>query len=88
MFDGEHGITLHAMQGYWALSHGEGKVSWFFSSCGRNLGYILKLRRGWPLKTRVYSAMSGFLSSYDGHLRNLQEPWQGNGEASRGEAGV
>ena len=33
MFDGEHGIALHAMQGKRASSHGEGEVSWFFSSC-------------------------------------------------------
>ena len=25
-----------------------GVVSWVFSSCGRNLGYILELRRGCP----------------------------------------
>ena len=30
MFDGEHGIALHAMQGNQASSHGEGEVSWFF----------------------------------------------------------
>ena len=32
MFDGEHGIDLHAMQGNHASSHGEWEVSWFFSS--------------------------------------------------------
>ena len=31
--------------------------------------------------------MSGHLSSYEGHLRNLLEAWQGNTDASRGEAG-
>ena len=31
--------------------------------------------------------MSGLLSSYDGHLRNLQEDWQGNMDAARGEVG-
>ena len=30
--------------------------------------YILELRRGWPFETRVCSAKSGLLSSYDGHL--------------------
>ena len=30
---------------------------------------------------------SGLLSSYEGHLRKLQEVWQGNMNASRGEAG-
>ena len=38
------------MQGNRASSQGYGEVSWFFSSCGRNLGYILELRRGWPSK--------------------------------------
>ena len=38
MFDGEHGIALPAMQGHRDSSHGKGEVSWFFSSCGGNLG--------------------------------------------------
>ena len=29
MFDWEHGIALHAMQGNRASSHGEGEVPWF-----------------------------------------------------------
>ena len=62
---------MHAMQGNWASSLTVGDVSWYFSSCGGNLGYILELRWGWPFKTRVCSATSGFLSSYDGYLRNL-----------------
>ena len=41
MFDGEHGIALHTMQGNRASSHREGEVSCFFSICGENLGYIL-----------------------------------------------
>ena len=43
MFDVEHGIALHAMQVNWAASRGEGEVSWFFSSSGRNLGFLLEL---------------------------------------------
>ena len=31
MFDGEHGIVLHTMQGSRASSHGEREVSWFYS---------------------------------------------------------
>ena len=53
MFHGEHGIALHALHGNHASSRSEGEVSWFFSSCGGNLGYILELRGGWPFKTRV-----------------------------------
>ena len=71
MFDWEHGIALHAMQGNRASCLNEREVSWFISSCGRNLGYILELRQGWPFKIRVSSATSGLLSSYDGHVRNI-----------------
>ena len=59
------------MQGNQASSTGEEYVSWDFSSCGGNLGYILELRRGWTFETPLFSAKSGLLSSYDGQLRNL-----------------
>ena len=71
MFDWEQGIALHTMQGMRASSPAEGDVSWDFSRCCRNLGYILELQRGWPFETPLCSAESGLLSSYDGHLRNL-----------------
>ena len=71
MFHWEYGIALHAVQGNEASSPGEGDVSWDFSSCGRNLGYILELQRGWPFEIPLCSAKSGLLSSYDRHLRNL-----------------
>ena len=35
----------------------------------------------------VCSDTSGRLSSYDRHLRNLHEAWQGNTDTSRSEAG-
>ena len=82
VFDGEHRNALHTMQGNQASYHGEGEVSWFFSICGGNLGYILELRWGQPFKTRVCSVTSGLLSSYEGHLGNLHEDWQGNRDAS------
>ena len=50
MFDWEHGIFLHPMQGIRASFPTKRDVSWDFSSCGRNLGYIRKLQWGWPLK--------------------------------------
>ena len=53
-----------------------------FLELQQNLVYILKLRQVWPYKTRICSAMSGLLSSYDGHIRNLLEAWQGNKDAS------
>ena len=64
-------IALHPMEGKPASSPGVGYVSWDFSSCGRNLGYILELPRGWPFKTPLCSGKSGLLSSNYGHLRNL-----------------
>ena len=71
MFNCEYDIALHEMQGNQASSPSEGYVSWDFSSYGRNMGYILELQRGWPFETPLYSAKSGLLSSFDGHLRNL-----------------
>ena len=43
---------------------------------------MLELRRGWPFETRVCSAKSGLLSSYDGHLGKLNYAWQENTDAS------
>ena len=80
----ENAIALHAMQGNRASSRREGGVSWVFSSCGRHLVYILELQRGWSLETRGCSAKSGLLSSYDRHLRNVNED---NMDASGDEAG-
>ena len=42
VFDWENAIVLDTMQGNQASSRREGKVSWVFSSCDRNLGYILE----------------------------------------------
>ena len=56
MFDCEHGIALHPMQGIRALTPAELDVSWDFSSCSMNLGYILELQRGWPIETPLGSA--------------------------------
>ena len=47
--------------------------------------YILELWPGWPFETRVCSATSGLLSSYDGHLRKLNYALQENTDASGGE---
>ena len=47
--------------------------------------YILKLSRGCPFETRVCTAKSGFLSSYDGHHWKLTYAWQENTDSSGGE---
>ena len=71
MFDWENEIALDTMQGNRASSRGEGKVSWVFSSCGRNLGYILELEQGCPFEIGVRSVKSQHLSIYEEHLRNV-----------------
>ena len=87
VFDWEPGTRLHEMQGNRSSPWGEGEVSWVFSSCGRHMVYILELRLGWPFETRVCSAKSGLLSSYDWHLGKLNYAWQDNTDASGGKAG-
>ena len=71
VFDWEYGIGLHAMPGNRDSFPSEGDVSYDFSSCCRNLGYIRELQQGWPFETPLCSAKSGLLCSYAGHLRNL-----------------
>ena len=49
--------------------------------------YVLELQQGWPFKTRVGSATSGLLSSCEENFSVLLEAWEGNRDASWGEAG-
>ena len=70
------------MQGNRASSRGKGEVSWVFSSCSINLGYIFELRRGCPFETRLCSEKSRHLSRNDGHLRKINEAWQVNTDTS------
>ena len=56
VFDWEYGIALQAMQGNRASFPSEVDVSYDFSSCGRNLGYIHELQRAWPFGTPLCSA--------------------------------
>ena len=71
MFKWEYNIAFHEMQGNQASSPSEGYVSWDFSSCGMNVGYILELQRGWSFETALCPAKSGLLSSYNAHLKNI-----------------
>ena len=87
MFDGEHGIALHPMQGIRASSPAEEDISCDFSICGRNLGYIFELQWRWEFETPLCSAKSELLSTLDGHLRNLIKIWQDNTDTSGGEVG-
>ena len=71
VFDWKNGIAVHAMQGYRASFPSEGDVSYDFSSCSRDLGYIRELQQGRQFETPLCSAKSGLLCSYEGHVRNL-----------------
>ena len=82
VFDWENAIALDTMQGNRASYHNEGKVSCVFSSCGRNLGYILELRRVRPFETGVCSVKSRHLPRYEGQLRNVNYARQNNMDAS------
>ena len=82
MFHWENAIALVTMQWNRASSRGERKVSWVFSSCGSNLGYILELQRGCSFETGVCTVKSGHLSRYEGQLRNVNKEWQDNTDAS------
>ena len=62
--DWEYGIALHAMQGNRASFPFEGDVSYDFSSCGSNMGYIRELQQVWRFETRLCSAKSGIPCSY------------------------
>ena len=53
------------MQWIQASSPTEGDVSWDFSSCNRNLGYILELEQGWPFETPLEVLVESWLSSWD-----------------------
>ena len=71
MFDWENAIALDTMQGNQASSGSEGKVSWVFSSCSRNLGYILEVGRECPFETGVCSVKSGHHSRFEGQLSEV-----------------
>ena len=59
MFDWDYEIAQHSMKGNRASFPIEWDVSYDFSSCGRNLGYIGELQREWPFETPLCSAKSG-----------------------------
>ena len=71
MFDWENAIALDTMQGNRASTRDERKGSRVFSSCVRNLRFILELQRGCSFETGVCSVKSGHLSRYEEHLRNV-----------------
>ena len=75
-FEAQRGgrISLDLLQKKRASSHVEGRISWFFLSCGRKLGVPLELLRDLrdplmlpqesPVTMPVVRGFSGFLSSW------------------------
>ena len=51
VIDWEYRVVLNTMQGNQTSFPSEGDVSYDFSRCGRTLGYIRELQRGWPFET-------------------------------------
>ena len=58
-----------------------------FLELQQEAGVCSRVSAGEVIKTFVCSAMSGLLSSYDGHHRNLSLAWQDNMDTSPGEVG-
>ena len=58
-----------------------------FLELQRDARVCSRVTAGVDIKTFVCSATSGLLSSYDGHLRNLNWAWQDITNGSGGEAG-
>ena len=58
-----------------------------FLELWREPGVCSRVTAGVAIENFVCSATSGLLSSYDGHLMNLNYTWQANMDSSGGEAG-
>ena len=54
VFDWQHGIALHPMQGIWALNPAKGDVSWDFSCCSRILGVYLRITAGMAFRNTTW----------------------------------
>ena len=71
-----------------ASSHTEGRISWFFLSCGRKLGVPLELRRGPQGPARVASGKSSLHASCEGPLKIPLQSVPGLKSSSEAEAGT
>ena len=65
-FMGERGIPLETLLWKRASSRVEGRISWFFWSCGGKLGFPLEFRRRPQGPARIASENSGHFPSYKG----------------------
>ena len=86
-FQRERWISLVTLLWKRASSRLEGRISWFFLSCGGKLGVPLKLRQG-PLRpARVASEKLGLFLSCDGHIRIPLESLPANRTMSQIQSG-
>ena len=74
MFAWANGIALHAMQGNRASFPNEGDVSYDFSSCGRNVGYIRELQRRWPFETPLPKETKDlYIENYKSLMKEIEK---------------
>ena len=71
LFDWEQGITLHSIQGNRGLIPERAASLIFFLDLWRETGLCIRVMAGVAMKNYVCTLTSGFLSSYDVHLRNI-----------------
>ena len=86
-FSRESEISLETLLWKRASSHVEGRISWFFSSCGGKLWVPLKLRWGPQGPAHVASEKSDLFSSCKGHIGFPHESLPANRAVSRVQSG-
>ena len=84
----EGGISLGTLQQKRASSRIEGRISWFFSGCGRKLRVPLELRWGRQGAAFVASAKSSLHASCEGPLGIPLQSVPGTRSSSGAEAGT
>ena len=80
-------ISLETPQQKRALSHIEGRISWFFLSCGSKLGVLLEFRRGPQGPARGDSGKPSLHVSCEGPLSSPLQSLLGPRSSSAFEAG-
>ena len=87
MFDAEHGTALEAMQVNQASFHCQRGNLMVFLDFRWEPGVSFSVKTEMYFKHSCFSATSGLLSSFQGHLRILLESWQGCRDTSGVEEG-
>ena len=83
----ERGISLETLQRKRDSSRLEGRISWFFSSCGRKLGVPLELRWGPQGPARIALGQSSLHACYEEtlgtSLQSVLDPRSSPGDEDR-----